>query len=111
MLGLTTNTEDGFRRRNMPALAYAYFEDMSRVLKNVLQVTRVGASFALVVGPSRTRLGGVELTIDTPALLATVAEDCGWRAQRMLKMDAYQRYDLHSANSIRTERLLILKRC
>lgn len=109
-LSLVHKSTDGFRRQNMPALLYRYFSDMARVFANVRSLVRPGGYFALVVGSNRTTLGGHAVTIDTPRLLKTIAEHAGWRPVELMRLDAYQRYDVHQKNSIRAEKLLLLQR-
>lgn len=101
---------NGFRRRAMPSLAYRYFTDSHKVLSNVARVLRTGGTFALVVGVNQTTLGGQTFTIDTPTLIADVAESVGWSKVGDEEFDTYQRYDIHQANSIRSERLITLAR-
>jgi SAM-dependent methyltransferase len=101
---------DGFRRQNVPALIYKYLVDMARMFEQVRQLLKPGAPFALVVGPNRTWLGGQSFVIDTPHLLSLLAESKGFRAHESVGLDTYQRYDVHQANSIRSETLIVLRR-
>lgn len=101
---------NGFRRRNTPALVYRYFRDMAYFFQSVLPVLRPRATAALVVGANRTTLGGTEFSIDTPRLLAAVAEECGFEGAGCEVMDTYQRYDLHQKNSINDEMLVLVRR-
>ncbi len=107
---LAAEPGNGFRRRNVPALLVRYFRDMRAVFANTRTKIRSDGSFAMVVGPNRTTLNGETLVIDTPQLLAVVAESAGWEVQESLPLDAYQRFDLHRQNSITSERLVVLKR-
>ena len=102
--------KDGFRRQNKPALIYQYFSEMSQVFAQVNRLLRPGARFVLVVGPSRTTLGGHQFVIDTPYWLGSIAERHGFRKIEILKLNTYQRYALHRANSIRTEVMLVLEK-
>lgn len=110
MLALADRPENGFRRRNMPALVYKYFADMARALESIHKVARPQSLFALVVGANRTVLSGKTIVIDTPRLVADLAEKHGWRLQERVKLDTYQRFDVHQKNSIRTESLVLLER-
>lgn len=105
---LDTN-KDGFRRQNVPALIYKYFVEIRLMFREVQRLLRPGAPFALVVGPNKTHLGGQTWVVDTPRLLALLAERNGFAVQETLGLDAYQRFDVHQANSIRSETLLLLK--
>ena len=110
MLDLAMQPDNGFRRRNMPALTYTYFQNMSRVFRGVHRVMRIGSVFALVVGRNKTSPSGQEIVIDTPRLLADVAINCGWNQVTELELDTYQRFDIHRRNSILTESLIVLER-
>lgn len=101
---------DGFRRLNVPALVYQYMRDMSSVLREVWRSIKPGAPFAMVVGPNRTALGGADIQIETPRLVAEIAAHCRWIVEETVPLDAYQRFDIHARNSIRVESLLILRR-
>ncbi len=107
---LALRSGNGFRRRNVPALLLRYFRDMRNVFDSVLPVVRRGGAFALVVGPNRTTLAGREITIDTPRLLAEVAEHAGWQVREVIALDAYPRFDVHRKNSITREALIIVER-
>ena len=100
---------DGFRRQNTPAVVYRYFIGMTRVMATAKRCLRKGGSLAFIVGPNRTSLGGVTFNIDTPALLASIGTKVGLDLSEMYELNAYSRYDVHSRNSIREEKLLIMK--
>jgi site-specific DNA-methyltransferase (cytosine-N4-specific) len=108
MRAAVDKSRDGFRRRNMPALTYQYCRDMARMFRQVRQLLRPNAPFVLVVGCNKTRLGGQEFLIDTPRLLTSLATQHGFRLNEALELNTYQRFDVHQANSIRSETLLIL---
>jgi hypothetical protein len=109
LLSAAQGSGNGFRRRNRPALTYRYFKNMAGFFAQLRQVVRPGAKVALVVGPSRTTLSGREYIIDTPRLLMTLGEHCGFSRLLERRMDAYQRYDLHQRNSIVSEMLIVLE--
>jgi len=99
----------GFRRLNTPGLIYRYFVDMKMMFTSVARVLRPQARFALVVGPNKTSFDSRGFLIETPALLANVAESVGYKVEELLDLDAYQRFGLHQKNGIKSERLLILR--
>lgn len=101
--------DNGFRRRAKPAIVYRYFIDSARVFARVRDVMEPRGQFALVVGRNSTTLGGTEFVIDTPELLADVAEVHGWRLADTEELDTYPRFDMHQSNSIRTEQLIVLQ--
>jgi hypothetical protein len=107
LLRAASGEGNGFRRRNRPALTYRYFKGMAEAFGNVSQHLRPGGTAALLVGPNRTVLGGVEFVIDTPLLLARVAELAGFDGSEVRPLDAYARFDLHQQNSITSEALVL----
>jgi site-specific DNA-methyltransferase (cytosine-N4-specific) len=102
--------DDGFRRRSVPSLMYRYLSDMRDVFKSMLEVMRNSAPFALIVGHNRTTLGGKQFDIDTPALLKSIALECGWLLGESFTLQTYQRYGSHVANAVRAETLLIVRK-
>lgn len=110
LLGLADHKSHGFRRRNVPALAYKYLADMAAMFASVLTVIRKKGRYALVVGRNATELQGEEVLIDTPQLLADTAASRGWTVEETLSFETYQRFDVHQSNSIREEVLLVLRR-
>ena len=105
-----TPATDGFRRQNTPAVLYRYFAGMKRAIAECRQHLRPGGWLAFIVGPNRTSLGGNDFVIDTPTLLATTGQDIGLELTETHELDAYRRFDVHRRNSIREERLLIMRR-
>lgn len=101
---------DGFRRQAVPSLLYRYFSDMQKMFSNVLYMMKNDGLFALVVGHNQTTIGGIKHRIDTPTLLAQVAEHIGWTVSEVTRLQAYHRYSLHSSNAINEESLIILKK-
>ena len=101
---------DGFRRENTPAVVYRYFAGMTQVMAMTAKHLKKGGWLAFIVGPNRTSLGGVKFLIDTPALLAATGSHVGLQLRHMYELNAYSRFDVHSRNSIREERLLVMQR-
>jgi site-specific DNA-methyltransferase (cytosine-N4-specific) len=105
----SVSPKDGFRRQNVPAVIYHYFADIAVGFSEVRKLLKRDAPFALVVGKNSTTLGGKQFTIETPQLLADIAESRGFKLEDLIKLDTYQRFDIHKANSIRSEHLVILR--
>jgi SAM-dependent methyltransferase len=104
------SAETGFRRRNVPSLAYRYFRNMQAAFDATHAALAPGAPLALVVGRNRTTLGGTKIVIDTPRLLAELGASVGFEFAELLELDAYQRFDMHQRNSITSEWLVVLRR-
>lgn len=101
---------NGFRRKNTPSLLYKYLTEMRATCHSLAGVMRKHAPLALVIGPNRCSLGGIDFDIDTPELLRAVAESAGFAMDECIELDAYQRYALHQQNSIRREVLLVMRK-
>jgi site-specific DNA-methyltransferase (cytosine-N4-specific) len=110
LLKLANYRNHGFRRRNLPALVYKYLADMAIMFSSVIKVIRAKGRYALLIGRNSTELRGEEILIDTPKLLAEVAESRGWSLEETLAFDTYHRFDVHQSNSIREEILLVLRK-
>jgi site-specific DNA-methyltransferase (cytosine-N4-specific) len=109
MLNLAASPDNGFRRRNMPALIYTYCSHMAQVLKSVKRVLRPSGVFALVVGRNRTTLGGEAVLIDTPKLILDIGVYNGWKIRDVIELNTYARFDMHRRNSITTETLILFE--
>jgi SAM-dependent methyltransferase len=110
LLELADHGSHGFRRKNVPALTYKYLADMASMFATVRAVVRDGGRYGLLVGRNATTLRGEEVLIDTPRLLADLAESRGWSVEEMTPFETYHRFDVHQGNSIREEVLLVLSR-
>lgn len=109
LLAAARTPGNGFRRVNRPALVYRYFKNMAYFFVNIRNTLRPGAPVALVVGTSRTVLGGREYVIETPRLLSALAQHCGYSLAEERPMDTYPRYDIHQRNSIDSEMLIVVE--
>ena len=107
---MSLNENDGFRRKAVPSLMYRYYCDMSLMFKNVYKLVKPKSPFALLVGKNDTTLGGEKYNLDTPQYLALIAQNNGWFLEEKINLQTYQRYGLHSKNSVREESLIILRK-
>jgi hypothetical protein len=110
LLDHSMGSDNGFRRKNVPALIYKYLVEMQKTFVSVRNLLRRGASYVLIVGPSKTSLSGIDFLIDTPKLLASLAENTGFTVESLTDLDVYKRFDLHSNNSIKKEVMLHLRK-
>ena len=109
LLHQVSQTNNGFRKQNCPSLLYKYFSNMKRVFLAVQEFLNVDAMFALIVGTNRTRINGTDMVIPTPQFLIHIAESVGFAKEHIEKLDTYHRYNIHRANSINSESLLIFR--
>lgn len=101
---------DGFRRHAIPSLLYRYFSKIKFSFENLFPYLKTDSNFLLIVGKNHTTLNGDKRVIDTPFLLAKLAEKIGWQCLEILPLETYKRYDIHSKNSIKYESLIVLRK-
>ena len=109
LLRQVSQTNNGFRKQNCPSLLYKYFSNMKRVFLAIQEFLNVDAMFALIVGTNRTRINSADMVIPTPQFLIHIAESVGFIKEHIEELDTYHRYNIHRANSINSESLLILR--
>lgn len=96
----------GFRRQAVPDNLVRYLLAMQKVMRNLVRAGVSGAPHRWVVGPNHTVLSGEKFVIDTPQLLAALADDAGYSDVKVEPVDAYARFDMHAKNSIRSESIV-----
>lgn len=107
---LNANAKVGFRRKNLPSLLAKYFLDMQHVFRGMLRALRPGAKAYVVVGSNHTIAGGQRVEIDTPALLAQLAESCDFRLVDSIKMEMLVSRDIFKKNASESEEILCLQK-
>lgn len=103
------NEKDGFRKQAVPTLVYKYFTEMKAMFINVRSMMKPNGLYGLVVGHNKTTLGGTVYNIDTPCLLAVLAQQCGWQIEELFPLQTYKRYGLNAKNAINRETLIVLR--
>jgi DNA modification methylase len=101
----------GFRRRNAAALLYKYFADMRAVIAEVDRVLKPRGLFAIVIGNSRTVVGGTnDIEIPTDRFLLALTEQIGFERDQWIPMTDQMRYMAHNKNGIRNETIFTVRR-
>lgn len=90
----------GFRRRQAPAVLLRYFSAMSDVLGNLVEHMRKGASCWLVVGDSRSTVGGRRWRIPTVDETAAIAEYRGLHVVERLPITVTRENIVHARHAI-----------
>lgn len=90
----------GFRRRNMAALIFRYFADMSMSLRNAGSALAPGASIFIVIGDNWTETGRGMVKIRTTDVLPEIGEALGWRLRDRIPITVTKEGLLHSHHSI-----------
>jgi hypothetical protein len=101
----------GFRRKNMGALLYKYFNDMRLSMAEVQKVLKPGARFALIVGNNVTKAGDKQVEILTDRYLGLIGESLGMQLVEEFHITVTTEDLAHTKNSIKNNTLLILENC
>lgn len=97
----------GFRKKAVPYgfVKYAYL--MMNVLNQLFMVEAKGARNLWILGPNKVKLSNDWYYINTPEIVGSLAEVAGFSNVRLETVQAYQRYNMYSKNSIDKEDVLI----
>jgi hypothetical protein len=99
----------GFRRRQAPAVLLRYFLAMSDVLGNLVDRMNPGAPCWLVLGDSRTTVGGHKRIIPTVDEVARIAEHRGFSLRESIPITVTREDVLHSRHAITRNEILHLR--
>jgi hypothetical protein len=69
-----------------------------------------GEKAVLIVGNNRTTANGEQIMIPTPDLLGEVAEARGFVIDEVITLETWPRYGIHSKNSVRGEKAIVIRR-
>ncbi len=103
---LNEDSNIGFRRRNLPALLFKYFRDMSVVFAGMAQLLKAQARAFVVVGNNHTIAGGERVNINTVELLRDLAEVNGFETVEQIDMEMLISRDIFRKNAIDSESIL-----
>lgn len=97
---MNKNAQVGFRRKNMAALLYRYFSDMTKVFQNLNHYLKPGASSFFVIGDNVTEAGGQEVAIKSAQVLTEIAEHIGWNVRERIPITVTKENRPHARHSI-----------
>ena len=107
---LNSDSDVGFRRKNLASLLSKYFLDMRSVLVQSLDALRPGGSMFLIVGNNRTTAGGEEIQIETARHLAEISKAIGFEHVDSIDMEMLASRDIFCANAMPSEQIVWLRR-
>ena len=99
----------GFRRRQAPAVLLRYFQSMSAVLANLKPRMAAGGPCWLVLGDSRSTVGGRLWQIPTIDHVAEIGLHHGFRVMERIPITVTREDVLHARNSITRNEILQLQ--
>jgi DNA modification methylase len=97
---LNKDADVGFRRKNMAALLYRYFADMTMVFRTVDDALKPGGSAFFVIGDNVTTAGGKEIAIKSADVLAETARYFGWNVHDRIPITVTLEKRPHTKNRI-----------
>lgn len=100
----------GFRKKNMAALVYMYFNDMSKVLNMLNILVKDGGYICLVIGDTKTTTGKEEVIIRTTEMLRETGRNMGWNLIKDIPINVSVECYKHMKNSITENNILIFQR-
>lgn len=100
----------GFRKKNMAALIYMYFEDMSKVMASLNSVVKKGGHICIVIGDTKTTTGVETTAIKTTAVLRETGCHLGWELIHDIPISVTLEKYLHIHHSITENDILIFKK-
>ena len=100
----------GFRKKNMAALLYMYFRDMSDVLNTLNRIVKDGGHICLVIGDTKTTTGEEKVIIRTTQMLRETGKNLGWKLVDEIPVSVTKEKFLHMHNSITENNILIFKK-
>lgn len=81
MIKLNMARRGAYRRQDMPYIVKKYFDDMYRVMKNVVVAMKPNARFILVIGDSLI----ADVYVPTDLILARIGQELGLRIEKIEK--------------------------
>ena len=100
----------GFRKKNMAALIYMYFQDMSLVMETLNQVVKPDGPICIVIGDTKTTTGEEKIIIRTTQMLRETGTAMGWQLIDDIPISVTKEKYLHMYNSITENNILIFKK-
>ena len=106
---LNNQSDVGFRRQNMAALLYRYFNDMSIVFKNLNNIIKTHGEIFIVIGDNYTIAGDLKVNISTSKIFKELGTELGWSVKKIIPISVTTEGLLHLKNSIRKNYILHFK--
>ncbi|MDA3276325.1 hypothetical protein KK172_11420 [Pseudomonas aeruginosa] len=101
-----TDSQAGFRKKNMPALMYRFLMDMSSVFEQLHRLCKPGADVMVVIGDSKMTVNGEDVRIPSTDLLEVVAKFRGFSSIERIDISVTTENLVHIKNAI-TENVVL----
>jgi DNA modification methylase len=97
---LNDDEDVGFRRRNMAALLYRYYDDMSKVFVNLNKAVKENGNLFFVIGDNKTNAGGEDINIQSGNILVEMGKKEGWKLESVIPITVTQENKINNKNGI-----------
>lgn len=102
--------EIGFRKKNMAALLYMYFNDMSKTFYNLNSIVKNGGKLFIVIGDTKTTTSLGTVNITTTDILCETGQNLGWILQDRIPIRVTTEDYKHMNNSITENTIICFQR-
>ena len=103
------NADVGFRKKNMSALIYMYFRDMTNVMRTMDRLVKPGGFVCIVIGDTNTVTGEGKVIIRTTQVLRETAASMGWKPVYDIPISVTKEKYVHMHNSITENNILVFR--
>lgn len=100
----------GFRRKNMAALIYMYFRDMSNILYVLDGTVKQGGHICFIIGDTKTTTSEEEVIIKTTEMLRETGKNLGWELKYDIPVSVTVECYKHMNNSITENNILVFRK-
>lgn len=102
--------EIGFRRKNMAALLYMYFDDMAHVFSNIDKKVVKSGRINIVIGDTKTTTSKGVVVIKTTKILQEMGLNLGWKLKNYIPINVTTENYKHIGNAITENTILIFEK-
>ena len=104
--GSNLSADLGFRRKNMAALLFRYFSEMTSSFRNMDYVLKSGGDVFIVIGNNFTVTGKGRIEIETAKILEETGKEIGWKLIKSIPITVTTENLNHIKNSIKRNEVL-----
>lgn len=100
----------GFRKKNMAALLYMYFNDLTCIMKNLHVLVKNGGHICIVIGDTKTTTNVETVTINTTEIIREIAKLLNWTSIHDIPISVTKENYKHINNSITENAILVFRK-
>ena len=104
------DSDDGFRKKNMPSLLYRYFNNISLTFSNLDKLMKNNGNIFIVIGDNFTTQNGEKIIIPTTKILQEISTKIGWKLCEKLPISVSTENLRHTSKAITKNHILFFKK-